>query len=170
MKVYFIEVGVLIKNHEEEFEKYNIVYDHLYGYYDEDQYWSKDINEAKREVVKYVSRGIEGTYGLIKEYDIEPFQGWRKMKVPDYDVDNIIFSVRKEHNLFDYDFIDTHINSLYEAYKKDWLKQRNININIEDIDEETGINGEIYACFDEFINNEYLDNEFLDYLYKNYEI
>ena len=38
MKVYFIEVGVLIKNHEEEFDKYNIVYDHLYGYYDEDQY------------------------------------------------------------------------------------------------------------------------------------
>lgn len=37
MKVYLVDVGVLLSKEHEEFEKYAIVYDKRYGYYDEDQ-------------------------------------------------------------------------------------------------------------------------------------
>lgn len=49
------------------------------------------------------------------------------------------------------------LDELYEEYKRDWCEVR--CYNLEDIDEEVGINGECYACFDEWYNNEYLEKE-----------
>lgn len=41
----------------------------------------------------------------------------------------------------------------YDLYKRSWCEAR--GHKLEDMDEETGINGECYACFDEWYKNEY---------------
>lgn len=41
---------------------------------------------------------------------------------------------------------------LYLLYQEDWCQQR--GCNIEELDEEFGINGECYVCLEEFIDNE----------------
>ena len=46
-----------------------------------------------------------------------------------------------------------NLRELYEQYKRDWCDAR--GYKLEDMDEEIGINGECYACFDEWYNNEY---------------
>lgn len=42
---------------------------------------------------------------------------------------------------------------LYEKYKRDWCEAR--GYKLEDVDEHVGINGECYACFYEWYDNEY---------------
>lgn len=65
------------------------------------------------------------------------------------------------------DCVDSQIQSdLYKAYKEDWCKNR--GYNLEDIDEETGINGECYVCFNEFLDNEYQDKDYCQYLSETY--
>lgn len=44
----------------------------------------------------------------------------------------------------------------YEIYKRDWCDAR--GYKLEDMDEEVGINGECYACFDEWYNDEYAES------------
>lgn len=46
------------------------------------------------------------------------------------------------------------LRKLYEQYKHQWCAAR--GYILDDVDEETGINGECYACFTEWYNNEYL--------------
>ena len=97
MKMYFVEVGVLCYPTSELFEQYNEVYDHQYGYYDENQFWEKDFKKAKTYVEEYVKNGVDTTYGLIKEYDLTyiPIDDGLAL---DYDTHNIIFSIMKDHN------------------------------------------------------------------------
>lgn len=47
------------------------------------------------------------------------------------------------------------LRELYEQYKLDWCEAR--GYILDDIDESVGINGECYACFDEWYKNEYLE-------------
>lgn len=42
---------------------------------------------------------------------------------------------------------------MYDLYKRAWCESR--GYDLETIDEEVGINGECYACFDEWYANEY---------------
>lgn len=42
---------------------------------------------------------------------------------------------------------------MYESYKRSWCKAR--GYDIENMDEEVGIDGECYACFDEWYANEF---------------
>jgi hypothetical protein len=42
---------------------------------------------------------------------------------------------------------------MYEFYKRSWCKDR--GYDLEAMDEEVGINGECYACFDEWYSNEF---------------
>ena len=50
----------------------------------------------------------------------------------------------------------------YEKYKRDWCGSRGYDIS--QIDEEIGVNGEIYVCFDEFRTNEFRDQEYMSSL------
>lgn len=45
---------------------------------------------------------------------------------------------------------------LYEQYKYRWCANR--GYILEDVDDSVGINGECYACFDEWYQNEYLES------------
>lgn len=53
--------------------------------------------------------------------------------------------------------METELNTkkAYESYKRHWCEQR--GYKLEDIDEEIGINGECYSCFDEFVQNDLLN-------------
>lgn len=76
----------------------------------------------------------------------------------------------------------------YELYKLDWKKNHMITAEIEqdmlkdyyeglaEFDgsytfdnyiEEFGYYGEIYACYDEFMDSEYIDTEYMDFLFDN---
>ena len=47
------------------------------------------------------------------------------------------------------------IQEAYKKYVKDWCEAR--GYNPEDVDLETGINGECYVCINEFEQNEFQD-------------
>lgn len=49
------------------------------------------------------------------------------------------------------------MSALYEKYKRDWCEAR--GYILEDMDERYGINGECYACFNEWYYNEYLESK-----------
>lgn len=49
------------------------------------------------------------------------------------------------------------LRDLYEKYKRDWCAARGYELIDTEI-EEVGINGECYACFDEWYQNEYLES------------
>ncbi len=75
----------------------------------------------------------------------------------------------------------------YELYKEDWKILHNITGEVEqrylidyyldlydyskysykDYIEEYGYNGELYACYDEFLDNEYLEEEYILSLLQN---
>lgn len=56
----------------------------------------------------------------------------------------------------------------YNLYVADWLNQRNISIlDVDFNDTELNFYGEIFACFDEFENNEFQDREYMWYLLSN---
>ena len=46
---YMLEVGVLLKKEDEEFEKYSQVYDKKHGYYDEYQEYVLKLENAKKK-------------------------------------------------------------------------------------------------------------------------
>lgn len=92
--------------------------------------------------------------------------------IKDYE-EHVILSLEQEDNI---EII------AYQKYKKDWLQQRNYKEDIfdeiktgyeleckehgktqsfEQYFEEYGIYGEIYCCFDEFLDNEYQDEEYM---------
>jgi hypothetical protein len=66
--------------------------------------------------------------------------------------------IQLQHIFFD--VIGPHLEQikaieLYQEYKHEWCAAR--GYKLEDMDEEIGINGECYACFDEWYDNEYAE-------------
>ena len=53
---------------------------------------------------------------------------------------------------------------LYWQYVEDWCNQR--GYAAKDMDDEYGINGECYVCFEEFCDNEYFDDMYIATLEK----
>lgn len=98
---FLVEVGVLIqdKNHE-MFDHYATAYDHKYGYYDENQYYTTDKDKAIRDVKEYVANGVDGTYGIISETHLDDtcFENGKLCEDIDvenenYDVDSVVYSL-----------------------------------------------------------------------------
>lgn len=94
------EVGVLLTPDDDEFEAYTIVYDHKYGYYDENQatYKLEDLDEAISYVKQYVAEGVDMTYGIITDqgcfhygerFDSDNIEGFT------YLCEDIIYSMAK---------------------------------------------------------------------------
>lgn len=76
----------------------------------------------------------------------------------------------KAYQLYKIDWLSSHGYTLDDVLKKVWTIINHVGFDIEveadllDAFEEVGFNGEIYACFDEFIDNEYQDNHYMEYL------
>lgn len=58
---------------------------------------------------------------------------------------------------FDEQYRKEALGELYEEYKQSWCEIR--GYTVDEVNEEVGINGECYVCFDEWYNNEYLEQE-----------
>ena len=107
-----LDVGVLLTELDEEFNCYNGVYDHRYGYYDENQiaYKESDLEKAIKYARQYVLDGVDMTYAVITnqgqinyndEFDdgnIEDFT---------YKPEDVIFSVAKIYGRIIEDFVWT---------------------------------------------------------------
>lgn len=76
----------------------------------------------------------------------------------------------KAYQLYKLDWLASHNYTLDDVLKKVWTIINHIDFNIEvetdlmDAFEEVGFNGEIYACFDEFIDSEYQDRQYMECL------
>lgn len=115
-KAYQIEVGVLLKKDDPEYECYNKVWDYKQGYYNEDWGFYKKFEDAKKYIMDYVKNGCKSTYGIIskielckEDYDIcEEDTVWVNQE---YDIENIIFSAYKnDKDEIIENFIDTKKN------------------------------------------------------------
>ena len=107
-----LEVGVLITELDEDFDSYNGVYDHRYGYYDEDQtaYKESDLAKAIKYAREYVTDGVDMTYAVItnqgqinyaNKFDSSDIDGFT------YDAEDVIFSVAKIYGKIIEDFVFT---------------------------------------------------------------
>ena len=71
-EAYFFEVGILLDHNDKEFDSYNMVYDHKWGYFNEN--WGlikknpKEFEELKDYIRSYVADGNNHTYGIIEYY------------------------------------------------------------------------------------------------------
>lgn len=50
----------------------------------------------------------------------------------------------------------------YGLYQMDWCADR--MIDIQQLDYEHGVKGEIFVCFEEFKRNEFLEKEYMEFL------
>lgn len=104
---YFVENGVLILKGEPEFEQYNHVYNHEYGFYDEDQYYVKDKDEAVKQAASYVESGVNRTYAIVSQttlpddFDFED----QTLGNENYDKEGIIYSIAKMDDKIIKDFL-----------------------------------------------------------------
>lgn len=66
--VWLADVGVLMTDEKDpSFEMYSDAYDRKYGYYDENQVYFPEKQDAMNYVRDYVAKGVEKTYGIVSE-------------------------------------------------------------------------------------------------------
>lgn len=80
--------------------------------------------------------------------------------------DHIIDIFERSGVKFDITYFDEFKEKAYELYKKDWCKVRGYNLKDVEVSEAEGeeYNGEMYACFEEFIDNEFNNREYMNSL------
>lgn len=67
IKLYKVEVGVLLKKDHPDYESYSQAYDKQHGYYDENVVFFRNKKNAKEYLKNYVFFGVVGTYGILTE-------------------------------------------------------------------------------------------------------
>lgn len=68
-QVYLMDEGVLLSKGNEQFENYE-AYDHQYGYYDEDQYYTDDFKRTVEAAKRYVEIGVDMTYAVVSRTSV----------------------------------------------------------------------------------------------------
>jgi len=97
MNAYLIDEGVLLSPEDEEFEAYSQVYNNLYGFYDEGQYYETNKLVAIANARKYVEAGVERTYAIVSitwlpdNFDFE--DGYVEDET--YQTEDVVYSVAK---------------------------------------------------------------------------
>lgn len=102
MKCFLIscDVGILLTKEDKEFDFYSCVYDHKYGYYDENQivYKKESTNEAIEYAKQYVNDGVDMTYAVITDqgqhHRDEPFDDGDITNFT-YNSEDVIYSIAK---------------------------------------------------------------------------
>lgn len=114
--VYLVEVGVLMKDKSEEsYDFYANAYDKKYGYYDEEQMYVVNKDEAIEYVRQYVEDGVDNTYGVVSTTELdaacfdEDGELLEDVTVEDesYAPENIVLSIVKEGTTLKENFICT---------------------------------------------------------------
>ena len=107
MKAYLVDVGILLKPNEEEFEFYSCVYDHKYGYYDTNQYYVLTLEQAKKDVQEHINQTDNYAYGVISitelsdDFDFEDCHDIQEH----YLINDIEYSICKINNEIKENFI-----------------------------------------------------------------
>ena len=130
------------------------------------------------EIRQFVYDSLEYVKGLVREDNLEYFKGILPaeqdgetcqisgMKRVCYEKYKLAWMIRHNHTL------DELIRNMTKLSVEDAIDS---NISIAEyfaqFEEDCGFNGEVYCCFDEFLENEYLDKEFMKKLLnvKQYE-
>lgn len=105
-----LDVGVLLTKDNEEFDFYSSVYDHEYGYYDENQiaYKGEDLIEAIKYARQYVNAGVDMTYAVITNQGVVNYdEPWDDGNIQGfaYNHEDVIFSVAKINDEIVEDFM-----------------------------------------------------------------
>lgn len=119
-KAYLVDEGTLLEKSDQEYANY-AVYDKEYGYYDDDQYFTADLEKAKQACMKYVATSGDWAYGVITEQHVTDDQLSRIRQYdrtqdvdgrveltkvdPDYTLDRVVFSVCRKQGVVIQDFI-----------------------------------------------------------------
>lgn len=111
MKVYQVEVGVLLNETDEEYSNYNIVYDKKYGYYNENVWFCKTFESAKDSALIYVNKGVEKTYAIISE--IESFDE------TEHDIECGVIVDNIERNDISCEFVSFSQDYVVKSFKKE---------------------------------------------------
>lgn len=100
--VWLADVGVLMTDEKDpSFEMYSDAYDRKYGYYDENQIYFPEKQDAMNYVRDYVAKGVEKTYGIVSETYIPESsignEDVSELPVEDenYDVKDVVFCLAK---------------------------------------------------------------------------
>lgn len=111
--VYRVEVGVLMTDKtNKDYPYYADVYDHQYGYYDEDQHYEQDKQTAINYVNNYVEKGVDFTYGIIAPSTLDDccFENGKLaedvvIEGEDYSTENVIYAMAKIRGTIVSDFL-----------------------------------------------------------------
>lgn len=101
MKVFLLELGVLLSEDSPEYSGYSGVYDKKHGFYDELQEYKSDLKAAIEEAKAYVAEGVENTYAVISERTLsddctqEDLSEVLISEVEIYDMESVVFSIAK---------------------------------------------------------------------------
>ncbi len=110
---YLIEVGVLLPKEDKDYGAYSIVYDKKNGYFDEGQYYRRDLDKAKEEARSYVEEGVENTYAVVTATympeDINVEDDDVCVESEDYDTDNVVFSIVKNNGELKENFVGSEV-------------------------------------------------------------
>lgn len=96
-KAYLIDVGILLDPSDKEIDAYNTVYDKKHGYYDENQYYKANLQQAIREANDYVNAGVDQTYAIVSETMVPNYSKLTDTPVENesYNIENVVYSVAK---------------------------------------------------------------------------
>ena len=98
MKVFLVEVGILLDETDKEFDAYSTVYDKKHGYFDENQFYIKDKFDAIKQVDEYVKQGNDGTYGIVSEtYVNDDLEDFNYVIEEEYLLDDVVYSIAKNN-------------------------------------------------------------------------
>ena len=112
MKVYQVEVGVLLNENDEEYGSYNIAYDEKYGYYNENLWFCKTYDLAKETALRYVNKGVEKTYAIISDIG--------EVNDDDFNINEYGNIIDKETGYdLDNEFTNYNLDCVVKAYKKE---------------------------------------------------
>lgn len=101
ISLYLADFGILLNKEDKEYEAY-ASYDKQYGFYDENQYYAKNLEKVIEEADTYVKNGICGTYAIItkqgpfkddiSDKEIEDMD----LSDSDYSADAVVYSIKKD--------------------------------------------------------------------------
>jgi hypothetical protein len=167
IKLYKVEVGVLLKKEHQDYEVYAQVYDKQHAYYDENVVFFRDKKNAKEYLKNYVFFGVVGTYGILSEL----VYNQDEIGYNDEDTQQILKDI-DECGIFD-DYAGVFESELYDTknviftqykkspkvFKKIFSARKKITLaNLSDMTPEDLLNNFPYTKE----NREYLDKIFND--------
>ena len=170
IKLYKVDVGVLLKKDHPDYKDYAQAYDKQNAYYDENVVFFRNKKNAKEYLKNYVSFGVVGTYGVLSEliYDPQEIYGNDHEKEAQSDLYDIDHCGMLENYLDIYggddlwsvkNVVFTRYKKSQKVFKKIFSTRKKITLaNLSDMTPEDLLNNFPYTKE----NREYLDKIFND--------